>query len=784
MNDIGPRCDAGDARPDFRPNAPSLSLGRRSHLLEVLAELRQFPVGYEACHPVHGFLWMHTSVAENFYKYTSPAGGVGALMRLLFHRTDGVEFAPTHQVRMAAAYLAPQTIGQLVALSVSGKSSPSAYRAVIAGCENMKQRRASVNEEFMQLTAVVNIAIRCFERSRDRQRRLEGLLSCLKEEKQKLRHTLGQLRKRSKNELSAPARASVATIAPPVNAPDKIDDGRMVHPQKTRLDAHRRGSVLDSLASKSPLYEALASAECRLKHAVDAHRDAMKMASLNRADFRRQVVREVAAHGLSMRPLDAVFQLATWRSKLPAKLRNLLAQRDPGSPKSFEAAQTDLANGLFGATLEHVEEPSLVAKVLTAFFWGLSPDFPALQAYAGGVAKIARQHPRPESEDIVHVDARGIVERHQSQIDEAFFPPLCNTAICRASPDSCVFPDCGESSVRNFFNVLLHQRGRFDSSRLKKSGLPIHPKLQVFYDHHFLAAEVSGQAAHNAWAGVTSDLNGENFAGQTEDIRYLSPAINPTCEIGAGGRNSLRLIKALVGTDDIERIAQSLTRGLARQPECDLTRFHPDRNTTRIWDNKIVLEFGEHIFEWCFMSRHFRCRILGPDEKRQTELKDSCLADMTATTTATTTTTTTAFSCLPSAHGATKYILGLETLDVGELLTVIYRRDLTAGHIAELVFAADLRSIDGLYRAVIRLMDAQKWMLQPFLKQCVGAMALALPKHPDHMSKRAHLVDLIRKRPVPAMYAVADELSQLDHASWVDTCTADEQRDEGIRQMQ
>lgn len=81
-----------------------------------------------------------------------------------------------------------------------------------------------------------------------------------------------------------------------------------------------------------------------------------------------------------------------------------------------------------------------------------------------------------DREDSVDLLARWAADLHFNELDGRYLPPLCATTTCIPAPTSKVFfSDCGESSLRNFINVLVkNQRtGELDVKILATTDLVV-----------------------------------------------------------------------------------------------------------------------------------------------------------------------------------------------------------------------------------------------------------------------------------------------------------------------
>ena len=108
------------------------------------------------------------------------------------------------------------------------------------------------------------------------------------------------------------------------------------------------------------------------------------------------------------------------------------------------------------------------------------------------------------------------------------------------------FPDCGETTLRNFFNILLYNPKEqiFD---IKKFSTVIQARKGKFSQElidYYLKYDTTGsqtsQEARNDWAAVTSNL---------ASVNYLKSALGfdeNVCEMNSGITNIMNMILHLV----------------------------------------------------------------------------------------------------------------------------------------------------------------------------------------------------------------------------------------------
>lgn len=185
------------------------------------------------------------------------------------------------------------------------------------------------------------------------------------------------------------------------------------------------------------------------------------------------------------------------------------------------------------------------------------------------------------------------------------------------------FADCGETSLRNFFDIILKNlsEGKFDISYLQKAKsvddkipLKISVKLVGFYTKNFSFNDVTLQKIYNDWTHVVEDLS---------DVRYEEPKNDEKhfYEISAGLSNILQVFNCLLfdnsavfkklnKTEQLNLICKQLSRD-----EFTITWSATDLQEKPIdveaYDYNLILYFkvmvqGQEIpFDWKFEKNHF-----------------------------------------------------------------------------------------------------------------------------------------------------------------------------------
>jgi hypothetical protein len=166
------------------------------------------------------------------------------------------------------------------------------------------------------------------------------------------------------------------------------------------------------------------------------------------------------------------------------------------------------------------------------------------------------------------------------------------------------YPDCGETSIRNFLNVIAYQqatqsfRAEIFKNLAGQPGVRVHPQLIAFYEKYPHISGALSSEAREEWS--------EKVVSAHPDVRYRRPEGLPQCEIDAGLKNFLRVIDRLLFADSSHLSSSRKLDRLARlfsRPGFKLTwRVHGggeknevDRSDTGVQVEWIINESPEFI---------------------------------------------------------------------------------------------------------------------------------------------------------------------------------------------
>ncbi len=163
----------------------------------------------------------------------------------------------------------------------------------------------------------------------------------------------------------------------------------------------------------------------------------------------------------------------------------------------------------------------------------------------------------------------------------------------------CTYPDCGETSLRNFLNALLYDslKSEFDLNILKK--ITTYQPLIDFYQRFKNVDMISTAESHDQWSQVVSAI---------PDVIYHNPASGPICNISSGVSNMFNVIRYLIpgatSFSDLQeilgRVGISLRLDSASQQELAAA----DKGIDVTFE--IERQDAKFSLTWSFLSGHFK----------------------------------------------------------------------------------------------------------------------------------------------------------------------------------
>jgi hypothetical protein len=201
---------------------------------------------------------------------------------------------------------------------------------------------------------------------------------------------------------------------------------------------------------------------------------------------------------------------------------------------------------------------------------------------------------------------------------DAFLPPLVSyeTTDYYRNGKTENFADCGETSIRNFFNIVLKNpvSQKLDATYLKeaalKENLNLNLKLVAFYEKNFSLSGLSTRRIHSDWAAVVSRLPKVAYRqpmGRSVESRY--------CNITGGFDSVMSVFSQLLFPNDpsfekskrvvqMDRLMKYFSRpGFTLEWSFDGKKS--DLNKSNVGFTIVFLVNGSSSFKWRFSPGHF-----------------------------------------------------------------------------------------------------------------------------------------------------------------------------------
>lgn len=242
----------------------------------------------------------------------------------------------------------------------------------------------------------------------------------------------------------------------------------------------------------------------------------------------------------------------------------------------------------------------------------------SMQDYHDWKVQLARSAPKDIVQELISQPEKAAFLAYSYDLYEHDLPPLISYAKAKHSIlGEEKYPDCGETSIRSFFNIILKNGGRLDSTFLKNTQAA-HPEnhfskaLIDFYDRHSALAELRADSLRDEWS--------EEVVSRLPGVSYLRPKHRPLakrcCEMSAGVENVLKVFENLLFKDDPrflgiknsekwDRICKLLSRSGF---QLDWQVKDDENQRINEVDTGIELQFsinGHLTFSWVFTPNHF-----------------------------------------------------------------------------------------------------------------------------------------------------------------------------------
>ncbi len=280
----------------------------------------------------------------------------------------------------------------------------------------------------------------------------------------------------------------------------------------------------------------------------------------------------------------------------------------------------------------------LTYKIMSTFLWEIIQSkedlyeyYQGLNSVDGGGSIFAADINSAEVKDswlkdvYDHANNIEISENGPNKIEDLFFKFISefhsNMPLepqGRAEFKGKVFTDCGETSLRNVFKIILNRNGQYDIEILKKiqekTGKDLSGLISFFSEFPTASSQENYQA-RNKWAEVVANLNEfdscqvvEGFNDNVRDsTRILEKIIyglgeykkQDQCEIKGVPGNMLRVVQRLTGAKSWQDFADLVSTSSGRPFSIKNNLDHDN------FGELLISTFHEGDFAWHFKARHF-----------------------------------------------------------------------------------------------------------------------------------------------------------------------------------
>lgn len=452
--------------------------------------------------PVHGLVWWHSHLIENLYRFGDQNTSTVKLIQELFYlQRDEVTFDITTLNRKPAKYFKPSTIGII-------------FRIVEP---YLSQKQLSIEDKqqlSQQLQDVIAADIN-----------FSGLLS-------QAQTAVTQIQKEGEaaSEIYKKFLRLTQLNKEKVVLQEQLKKKDLSRQERQALEAQvaEKNKELKTLGAKSKL-EKIEEVKTitRKIHQVDLTQESLKELvtflvntldeSLRQAIYPAYMFHNILL-GFLWKRLDARKELVSYFAQLYAN----------------EEQQVELINTDQLEKLVEEQEPNVYTK----------EDYSSIRDKLREVIR----------DNKFELAVFGIIAQ---QIWNNPLPPIISSSVVRYEYQGIkyIFPDCGETSIRNFLNIVLFETltNKFNIDKLAKVEKSLLPSLRTFYQNDlYQKVEVATLGlAHDAWAQVVSALSGVTYWTPTKQ--------NGICEIGTGMDNMMRVINHLLFGNSPEFAAKTMS---------------------------------------------------------------------------------------------------------------------------------------------------------------------------------------------------------------------------------
>ena len=728
---------------------------------ELTREFSRLSDGFGEQHkhlsPIQGFLWANNEICEKHYKFGDTGSAITKVIHHLFYRTRLVEFDVSKDVKNPCSYFSFRTIAGIMAFigelradrAEAGQDSVNALFKLICEEKDFSRALSERRDYFERYSGLCGLVLEYCGSERSAIAEMESRCAALEAQSRDMVAASNKIRQ--KVELAQGGDSEVARCR---NEIARIKEEKAKMKLRKERDAEERATMAVALQVNQAQHEQM------LRESID--RAIVEQGLFDEYDRLMKTIAETTdeAGRLKWQIEDKVQQFPTSvRSMLLAegldesfvrdnspveklhryleyRIRDTIELRDP----KIEGLRSKLLSFCEAVVEGGVDDASrkAVVNALNTFLWfQIRKEQDSMPLYIEYLRDVAPGYFQASAAaGDVDVLVRYAADLYFNEVGGRYFPPLCATTTCIPAPDSEVFfSDCGESSLRNFINVLIkNQRtGKLDTSFLVNSGLDVDDRVVDFYTRNPGLDTVKSLRVHNEWAEIVSFLNRKD-----KSIRYLSPNNGGYCELAAGGKNMLKVMKVLLGTDDIPRICEAVSAAANVSIRCDLSSFHPDNPGIEDYGNYIRITVDENQeFYWYFLQQHFRCKTkdaLNQDEVfKRTSLRGLCEAYSDRRIS------------LESFCNLASFFL--KEMPPGEAVDMARGQGLTCPDtLFNFAFMGKLNSVDSMFDFCMYVLNDERFNARRHVLDVVNNILTSIPDHPVIVGQQQRLADLVRSK--------------------------------------
>ncbi len=208
----------------------------------------------------------------------------------------------------------------------------------------------------------------------------------------------------------------------------------------------------------------------------------------------------------------------------------------------------------------------------------------------------------------------------QDQLSSSVIPPavLYGQSDYHTPEGVKKYPDCGETSFRNFFNMIIYDRKRkiLDAENLKllnSPGVQINPKLHDFYKKNSNPAQFMLQEVRNDWSQVMSKNHGVKYKAVESQCEVLVDVDNILNMMDRllfhGALHGGSIAKANQRSDKLDALCNAVSR------EGFILSWKAEGGDIHSKDPKLNIDFsvnGDPALRWVFEKNHSHTLSLVP----------------------------------------------------------------------------------------------------------------------------------------------------------------------------